>query len=194
VRRLVRGGSLANEQLTSVVAAVLVPLLAAEGATLLNLTGLLTVHAFIGMMLIPIVVIKLCSTGWRMVRYYRRVDDYVLRGAPHLLLRVVVAPVLVTSTIVLFGTGVALLVRDQTAGMLVALHKAGFLVWLGATSVHVLARAPVALRALRRRISSARVAVATFSIVAGFGVAMLTLPAADHLQDRVSAHVGVDAG
>ena len=43
MRRL--GGSSANEQLTAVVAVVLVPLLLAEGATLLNVRSLLTVHA-----------------------------------------------------------------------------------------------------------------------------------------------------
>ena len=64
-----RGGSSANEQLTAVVATVLLPLLAAGGATLLDVRGLLTVHAFIGMLLVPVVALKLVSTGWRMVSY-----------------------------------------------------------------------------------------------------------------------------
>jgi hypothetical protein len=61
MRRL--GGSAANEQLTAIVAAVLVPLLLAEGATLLNVGAMLTVHAFIGMLLVPVVVVKLASAG-----------------------------------------------------------------------------------------------------------------------------------
>jgi hypothetical protein len=66
VRRF--GGSGGNEQLTAIVAALLVPLLLAEAATLLNVRSLLTVHAFIGMLLVPVVAVKLASAGWRMVR------------------------------------------------------------------------------------------------------------------------------
>ena len=39
LRRLFTGGSDANEQLTAVVAMLLLPLLAVEGATLLNVRG-----------------------------------------------------------------------------------------------------------------------------------------------------------
>jgi hypothetical protein len=192
LRRRLGGGSFANEQLTAVVAAVLVPLLAAEGATLLNVSGLLTVHAFIGMLLIPVVALKLASTGWRMVRYYRGAEEYVLRGPPHAAIRMLVAPVLVASTLVLFGTGVALLARDQTQGMLVGLHKASFLVWVGAFGLHLLTRALVLIDALRRRVPVTRIAVATLAVVGGVALATATLPAADHLQDSVSAHVGID--
>jgi hypothetical protein len=95
---------------------VLLPLLAAEGATLLNVRGLLTVHAFIGMLLVPVVVLKLASTGWRMLSYYRGTEEYVERGPPHVAIRMLVAPVLAASTAVLFGTGIALLALDQTQG------------------------------------------------------------------------------
>ena len=63
VKRLLRGGSDGNEQLTAIVGMLLVIVLAVEGATLLNLRSLLTVHAFVGMLLIPIVALKLASTG-----------------------------------------------------------------------------------------------------------------------------------
>jgi len=132
------GGSDGNEQLTAIVATLLLLLLAVEGATLLNMRSLLTVHAFVGVLLIPVVAVKLGSTGWRMLRYYLGADEYVRRGPPHLLLRAIVAPVLVASTIVLFGSGVGLL--GQREGALVGLHKASFLVWFGATTVHVLTR------------------------------------------------------
>src|SRR4051794_25947642 len=103
------GGSDGNEQLTAIVATILLVLLAVEGATLLNLSSLLTVHAFVGMLLVPVVALKLVSTGWRMGRYYLRGEEYVRRGPPHVLLRVLVAPVAIASTLVLLGTGVALL-------------------------------------------------------------------------------------
>jgi hypothetical protein len=54
-----------------------------------------------------------------MVSYYRGTQEYVLRGPPHVAIRMLVAPVLVASTVVQFGTGVALLAVDQTRGTLV---------------------------------------------------------------------------
>src|SRR3954466_14198628 len=102
------GGSAANEQLTAIVAALLILLLAVEGATILRIGSLLTVHALVGMLLIPVVALKLASTGWRALRYYTRAEEYVERGPPHVLLRALVAPLVVISTVVVFGTGVAL--------------------------------------------------------------------------------------
>jgi hypothetical protein len=126
-----------NEQLTALAGVLLIVFLAIEGATLLNIHGLLTVHAFVGMFLLPILVLKLGSTGWRMVRYYLGREEYVRRGPPPFPLRVVVAPVVVASTLVLFGTGVYLLAVHETHGTAVGLHKASFVVWFFATSVHV---------------------------------------------------------
>jgi hypothetical protein len=192
VRRF--GGSTTNDQLTAIVAAVLVPLLLAEGATLLNVGALLTVHAFIGMLLVPVVTVKLASVGWRMFRYYTGEEEYVRRGPPQVLIRVVVAPVLVASTAILFGTGIALLALDQTEGTLVGLHKASFVVWICAFSVHFLTRIGALWRALREHVPgiSLRLVAATLSVVAGVGLATLTLPAMDHLQDQVSGQVGFD--
>jgi len=122
IRRVLAGGSTGNEHLTAAVAAVLLLLLAVEGATLLRLQPLLTVHAFVGMLLIPVVALKFASTGWRMLRYYGGGDQYVGHGPPPLFLRALVAPVLIVSTIVLLATGSALLALDQTEGRL---HFAG---------------------------------------------------------------------
>ena len=82
IERMRAGGSAGNRQLTALVAAILVLLLAIEGATLLRLGSLLTVHAFVGMLLIPIVALKLASTGWRMLRYYLGADEYTRHGPP----------------------------------------------------------------------------------------------------------------
>jgi hypothetical protein len=189
------GGSDGNEQLTAIVGTLLLVVLAIEGATLLNLGSLLTMHAFVGMLLIPIVALKLSSTGWRMLRYYLRGDEYVRRGAPHLALRVLVAPVIVVSTVLLLATGVALLALDETHGAIVGLHKASFIVWLGATSLHVLTRVSNLLPILRRRLAGTalRLGLVAASLVAGLLLATLTLPAADHLQDNLSGSVGVDS-
>jgi hypothetical protein len=188
------GGSDGNEQLTALLATALLVLLAVEGATLLDIRALLTVHAFIGMLLIPPIMVKLASVGWRMGRYYLGAAEYVRRGPPHVVLRTVIAPVIAVSTIALFGTGVALLARDQTEGSLLALHQASFIVWVGATSLHVLGHLLELPRAARLRASglTARLAVVGSSLALGLGVATLTLPAADHLQDSATSHIGVD--
>lgn len=194
LKRVFVGGSAGNEQLTLAVAALLIVLLAVEGATILRIGSLLTIHAFVGMLLIPVVGLKLASTGWRMLRYYQRGEEYVLRGPPHIALRMLVAPVLVLSTLLVFGTGVALLALDQRHGTLVGLHKASFLVWTGAFGVHVLAHLLELARLRRVRIPGAllRVALATASVAAGLVLALETLPAADRLQDHATAHVGFD--
>jgi hypothetical protein len=193
-RRRLTGGSAGNKQLTAVAAAILLLLLAIEGATLLNVRSLLTVHAFVGMLLIPLVALKLASTGWRMLRYYLGGKEYVEGGPPNVVLRVLVAPVVVLSTIVLFGTGVVLLVDGQTQGTIVGLHKASFIVWFGAMGIHVLAHARKLLGPLRNRVPglALRVALGAGTIVAGAVLATATLPAADRLQDHASAHFGFD--
>ena len=188
------GGSSGNEQLTAIVATVLIVLLLVEGATLLQLRSLLTVHACVGMFLIPVVALKVGSTGWRMLRYYRGGEEYVRRGPPHIALRALVGPVLVVSTILVLATGVALLVLDQTEGTLVGLHKASFVVWAGAFGVHVLAHVLKLPRALSARLPGAalRIVLVVGTLSAGAAIAVATLPAANKLQDSATAHFGFD--
>lgn len=195
LKRFFIGGSAGNRQLTALVAALLLLLLAIEGATLLRLGSLLTVHAFVGMLLIPIVALKLASTGWRMLRYYLGATEYTRHGPPHVVLRAVVAPVIVLSTGVLFATGVALLALGETNGTLVGLHKASFIVWFGATTLHVLAHATKVPGFLRTRAqgTALRLSLAATTLAAGALLATATLPAADQLQDRASAPIGLDA-
>jgi hypothetical protein len=191
----VRSNPGGNEQLTAIAGILLIVFLAVEGATLFNLRALLTVHAFVGMFLLPIVALKLGSTGWRLLRYYLGGEEYVLRGPPPLPLRVVLAPVVVASTLALFGTGVYLLAVHEVQGTAVGLHKASFVVWLGATSVHVLARLVRLSNALRARHPGLglRLGLAAITLAAGASLATTTLPGADRLQDRMSAQVGFDA-
>jgi hypothetical protein len=136
-----RGGGVdGNERLTSATAVALVVLLAALGVTILSIGPLIWWHVLLGMLLIPPVLLKLGSTGWRLVSYYRGADEYVLRGPPLLPLRLL-APLVVAATLAVFATGVALLAVGPGGGLLVGLHKASFVVWLAVTGVHVLAHA-----------------------------------------------------
>jgi hypothetical protein len=183
-----------NEQLTALAGILLVVFLAVEGATLLNLNALLTVHAFVGMFLLPVVALKMGSTAWRMASYYLGREDYVRRGPPAFPLRVLVAPVVVASTIVLFATGIYLLAVHETHGTAVGLHKASFVVWFVATSIHVLARLVRMWEALRARYPGLglRLGLVAVTLAAGTAVAVATLPSADQLQDNVTVQVGLD--
>jgi hypothetical protein len=183
-----------NEQLTALAGILLVVFLAVEGATLLNLNALLTVHAFVGMFLLPVVALKMGSTAWRMASYYLGREEYVHRGPPAFPLRVFVAPVVVASTIVVFATGIYLLAVHETHGTAVGLHKASFVVWFVATSIHVLTRLVPMREALRARYPGLglRLGLAAATLAAGTAVAVATLPGADQLQDNVTVQVGLD--
>jgi hypothetical protein len=143
------GGVDGNERLTATTGVVLVVLLAALGITILSIRSLIWWHFLVGMLLIPPVLLKLATTGWRFIRYYRGTPEYVRRGPPLLPLRVV-APLLVAATLAVFTTGVALLAVGPTGGVLVGLHKASFVVWFFVTAAHVLAH----LRPLPRLVAA----------------------------------------
>lgn len=137
VETRVREGVRGNARLTGGVAAALLVLLAAEGVTIPFIGSLLGPHMFIGMLLIPPVLLKLSSTGYRFARYYAGSTPYVDKGPPHLALRLL-APGVVLTTLALFGTGVALLLAGPPGGALVFAHKASFIAWFVLMTVHVL--------------------------------------------------------
>jgi cytochrome b len=149
------GGTEGNEILTSATAWVLVGLLAAEGFTIVNMHGLVGAHMFIGMVLIPPVVLKLASTGYRFARYYTGARAYRRKGPPLLPLRLM-APVLVASTVAVFVTGVLLLAAGHKSGTLLELHKLSFIVWAVVFAVHFLAYLPRIVRSLREDWAAAR--------------------------------------
>jgi len=73
------------------------------------------VHLFVGMLLIGPVGLKLASTGYRFVRYYSGNEVYRRKGPPELWLRMI-APVVVLSTLVVFVSGVLLLLEGSPGG------------------------------------------------------------------------------
>jgi hypothetical protein len=132
------GGVESNERLTASNAAVLLVLLAAEGATILRVRQLISPHVFLGMLLIPPVLVKMGSTGYRFVRYYQGAPAYRRKGPPPVLLRLL-GPVVVILTVVLLASGVALLLASPAwSARLLFVHKASFVLWFFAMTVHVL--------------------------------------------------------
>jgi hypothetical protein len=128
----------ANARLTASNAAVLLVLLAAEGATILRIRQLISPHVFLGMLLIPPVLLKIASTGYRFARYYLGAPAYRRKGAPPILLRLL-GPVVVILTVMLLASGVALLLASPAwSRQLLFVHKASFVLWFCAMTVHVL--------------------------------------------------------
>ena len=182
-----------NERLTASNALVLLVLLALEGATLVSVRQFLVPHVFLGFLLIPPIALKLASTGWRFLSYYRGSESYVRRGPPHRFLRFVVAPVVVVSTIALFASGV-IVVATGRHGLLLGLHKASFIVWFGAMSAHVLWHVWKLPRLAFDRLPGRGLRLATVGAALGAGLvlAVSTIPLADHWQDRATHYVGFD--
>ena len=102
------GGVIANERLTALTGALLFPLLAAAAVTTLSMPGFLLEHYIVGLLLVPPVLLKLAGTGYRFARYYSHSAAYRLAGPPPALMRLLVAPILVASTLAVFGTGLEL--------------------------------------------------------------------------------------
>ena len=188
--RTARSGVEGNSRLTGLAAAVLLVLLAAEGATLLSVHRLVTPHIVIGMLLVPPVLVKMGSVGWRFVRYYSGNNAYREKGPPVLLLRLL-GPVVVLLTIVVFGSGIAVLfVPDSLRSQLLFVHKASFVLWFGAMTFHVLGHildtarlAPADIaRRTRRQVqgAGARLWTVAGSLVIGAILGIVMLPAATH--------------
>jgi hypothetical protein len=179
------GGTSGNEVLTSATGAVLALLLFGEGITIIWIGSLRDEHMFIGMALIPPLLLKLGSTGYRFARYYLRTPAYRAKGPPLLPMRLL-APVLVVLTLVVFVTGVVLLLVGHRSNTLFTLHKISSIVWSGFFVVHFLVYVPRVLRSLRddwtpaarRRVAGAqtRLALMLASIGGGVALALALLP------------------
>jgi hypothetical protein len=147
--RLTGGGTNGNERLTAVVGATLIVLLAVIGVTILRIGQLLSVHLFVGMLLIPPVLLKLSSTGYRFVRYYTANPRYRAKGPPEWPLRLI-APLVVLSTLVVFVSGVVLLfVGPSARATWFPIHKYSFFVWVAFMAIHVIGHLPSMPKVLR---------------------------------------------
>jgi hypothetical protein len=174
-----------NARLTGGMAAVLFVLLAAEGVTILRVRGLISEHVFIGMLLVPPVLVKTGSTVYRFARYYLGTPEFRRKGPPQALLRLL-GPFVVLLTFAVLATGIALLLAGPSLrAQLLTLHKASFILWIIAMTVHVLGHlaetARLAprdwMRSTRRQVTgaSARQWTIAASLIAGVLLGLLLL-------------------
>jgi hypothetical protein len=135
------GGAEGNERLTAITGAVLLILLAVEGFTILRIGRLLTLHVFLGMLLLGPVTLKAGSVIYRFYRYYTGSAPYKRKGPPAPLLRVI-GPLIVLFTACVFGSGVMLAVVGPGNGQWLTIHRLSFIAWFCLMVIHVLAYVP----------------------------------------------------
>lgn len=177
--RRLPGGPDGNRRLTASLGALLAVGLAAElGTLVLGLERTLPWHVAVGLALVPLVLAKLGSTGWRMLRYYTGAPAYRREGPPKPALRLL-APLLVGATAALFASGVALVFAPQLQ-LARSVHGASFALFALTVSAHVLAHLPKLRRyaladflaGQRARGHAVRRGLAGFALVGGGALAV----------------------
>jgi len=145
------GGPAGNARLTAWTGVLLLALFLIELATLLDVTGLLSWHIVVGVLLVPPALLKTASTSWRIARYYTRNPSYRSAGPPPMFLRML-GPLVVLFTLAVLGSGLALIALGPNASLVpflsvsgyqvsaLTLHKGTFLIWIVVTGLHTLGR------------------------------------------------------
>ncbi len=118
----------------------------------MRIVRLLTLHVFLGMLLLGPVTLKAGSVIYRFARYYTGSAPYRRKGPPAPLLRLL-GPFIVLLTAGVIGTGVMLGVTGPAdRGSWLFLHKASFALWFCAMAIHVLWYLPRLPRLLSREL------------------------------------------
>ncbi len=180
-------GAHGNSRLTSATGIVLLAILLVEGVTLLSVRQMITLHIFVGVMVIPPALLKTASTLYRFAGYYTGRPAYRKAGPPPLLLRVL-GPLLVVATLALLGSGIVLIfVGDHRDDGWLTAHQACFIVWVVLFGVHVLGHiweaAKISRNELRRALSGPaararrwRFVLLVASLALGVAAAIILLP------------------
>jgi hypothetical protein len=194
-----------NERLTATVGLVLLVLTAVELATIvLGLHQFLSLHVFVGLVLIPALVLKLANTGWRFIRYYTGSEPYRAKGSPQLGMRLL-APLLVAATVVLFASGVAMgIVHGQSLVIARRLHGPSSVIWMILLGVHVLVYLKRAIVSGKEDVTPAsrasvrgaraRTYLLAAAIIGGVVVAAATVPVQHHWLHLPRKHDHRDGG
>jgi hypothetical protein len=192
-----RAGVEGNARLTATNGMVLLVLLAVEGFTLISVRQFITLHIFLGVLLIGPVLLKTGSTMYRFARYYGGAPSYRVKGPPHALLRML-GPLVIASSLALLGTGLAVLTtRPDSEGLLLTAHKASFVIWVAAMTIHVLGhlkdafvtswqelREGANIPAVPRR--AVRLTLIAVALILGIATAAAVMPAAASWTTRTA--------
>jgi len=156
------GGPAGNTRLIAWTGLSLLVLILAQLVTLLDVSGLISWHVVIGMLLVGLTLLKTASVVWRMARYYAGCSAYRAAGAPPTLLRWL-GPFVAVTALGLLGSGLALIAlgprssRRPLVSVLgleldaVTLHQVLFFAFAAAVGLHVIARLIPAVTTLAGR-------------------------------------------
>jgi hypothetical protein len=144
------GGPAGNARLTAWTGLLLLALYLVELVTLVSLRSMISVHILVGTLLVPLVLLKTATTGWRIAAYYLGSDVYRRAGPPPLILRIL-GPLIVLTGLAVLGSGLALIALGPAtftrigsiAGFsfdALTIHQASFVAWAVVTALHVLTR------------------------------------------------------
>lgn len=190
-----------NSRLTSATGMVLLALLAVEGVTILSVRQMITLHIYVGVLLVGPVLLKTGSTMYRFTRYYRGAPAYVRKGPPHPVLRSL-GPLLVLASLGLLGTGVTLVfLGPQRSDLMLTLHQTAFWIWVVLMTVHVVGHIIGAattswseVRSTLRGTEAARrrwrFGVLVLALALGVGAATILLPHATSWTNRPAGQHG----
>jgi hypothetical protein len=181
-------GAESSERLTAMTGAVLLVGLAIECYTILRIGRLLTLHVFLGMLLLGPVVLKAGSVLYRFVRYYTGSEPYRRKGPPALLPRVI-GPIIMLLTACVFGSGIMLAVTGPgygPPGGWLEVHRISFIAWAFFIVIHVLTYVPRVPRLLAAEAHGGpllgflggrgtRLGLMVASLLAGLVIALLTV-------------------
>jgi hypothetical protein len=104
------------------------------------------VHFAIGFAIIPLLAVKLGSTGWRAASYYLRHEPYRSGGPPQLIPRLL-APLLAVSAVIATITGIVLWALGRQRGTWATLHTDSVVVLAIVLALHTLIYLQRAIRA-----------------------------------------------
>jgi hypothetical protein len=138
-----------NRALTSWAGLLLLPGLAVVALSGLVFGNFWQLHYVAGLSLIPLLLVKLGATSYRVVSYYTRRAVYRAAGAPEWAGRLL-APALIVSTIVAMATGIWMWSQDSEAQPWAKLHVLSVLAMGACVGLHLLLRTPLALQAAAR--------------------------------------------
>jgi hypothetical protein len=188
-----------NERLTSTIGLLLlVPILVLIASIVLGVHNFMSLHVFVGLTLIPAVLLKLASVGWRFGRYYTRSGAYVAQGPPQVAMRLL-APLFVAATVVLFGSGIAMgVLHGHALQFARRLHGPASVIWLVLLGLHVVvyirrawtSTARDALPAQREPVrgTTVRAYAVAAVVVCGLALAAATVPAQHRWVDLPRDH------
>jgi hypothetical protein len=195
-------GPAGNSRLTSATGLLLLVMLAVEGVTVLRVRQLITLHVYLGLLLLGPVLLKTASTVYRFGRYYTGSPPYVRKGPPHPALRIL-GPLVIVTTLLLLGSGVALIAtKPGGGGLLLTTHKVSFFLWFAVMTVHVIGHlreaATDSLEELRAgpanevRGRGVRILLIAVALVAGVATATALMPTASPWTSRSDTQHGSD--